>query len=521
MAILAGMKRKNGISAIGKTGIPMLSGVIATFLVSALVVVLIGREIRLTTLSGIDLMLQQVAEIRSEGHGTIELLNQTLATECTGELLDEMRKIRFFADHIRDIGFVKDGNLVCSTGRGILEKPAPEPEPDYVNSNGVKFWSAIPVELYGRRLIAPLAEKGSFNVVYDSRNLTNFFAEPYHWEIVYYTKKKTQHVAGQDGIFREKDGPVTQAASISNHYVARCDQQIPFCVGVEVSNLALAKQHKGLIAMLIGASLMAGMATGLSTDKYLRWHFSTRNRIRRGLSDDAFYVLFQPIVKLETGEVVGCEVLARYRDHVGDMYPDEFIPLIAELNLTWPFTRKVIQQALNALEGDLSIPDKFRVNINLFPEDIALGRVRDLNDIRGLGDSRLNVCFEITEDQQLDSSAARENLAWMRERGWSLAVDDFGAGYSNLSHIRDLSCDVLKIDRSFINGIEHGGVLSAIVPMIVNLSEQVSLRVVAEGIENELQRDIVRDMGVAYGQGWFFGKPMSAEEFILKVVSFS
>jgi len=513
---------KNANSAIsGNSGPAILSGIVAAIFVAMLAMILIEREVQQEMSSGSLLLLAQAEEIRDEGDAILNQLNSLAATECTENLLNRMRRLQFFAENIRDIGFMQNNHLICSTGRGVLDEPLRASEPDYVTELGVKFYSDIPVQLFGKTVPSSIAEKGNFNVVYDQRTLANVFPSHYRWELVYNFPTYNKHMAGEEGLFRDRAQSIDHGTRLKYHYYSQCDDQWPFCVGVEVDNLVLLQKHKGLIAMLVIACLMAGLATALSIDKFLKWHYSKENRIRRGLSRGSFYTLFQPIVELRTGRIVGCEVLARFRDPIGDIYPDEFIPIIARMKLTWPFTRQIIRQALDGLNDDLTIPENFRVNINLYPDDIASGQIRDLANVQRVMETRMQLNFEITEDQQLDTKAARENLEWIRDQGWHLAVDDFGAGYSNLSHIRDMSCDALKIDRGFVTGIENGGVLAAIVPMIVNLADELGLNVVAEGIETEEQRDVIRSMGVAYGQGWYFGKPMSADKFILQVVAAS
>lgn len=495
-------------AASGKASVSILAGLAGSLVIAVFVLTVMWREVRQDSEVGAERLMNKVVAIRNEGFEVIEQLNAIGAEACTESLLNRMRQLQFFSQHVRDIGFVQNGHLVCSTGRGILPTPLPEPKPDYVSKYGVKVWSGTPVQLFGQTVVATLAEKGNFNVVYDDGALEDILFPPYRWALVYRSDNITRFIVGDRGLYRDELVDSGHVTTHQNHYYSQCDEQIPFCIAVQANTADLAILHRELLALLLSACILAGIATALATERYRQWRTKSRSRIRRGLREGGFYILFQPIVNLRTGTISGCEVLARFRDRYGDLYPDEFIPEIARMNLTWPFTRVIVRQALDALEGDLSIPDGFRVNINLFPEDIGKGRVRSLVNIPGLVKSRLIFNFEITEDQMLDTSAARENLAWLASQGWGLAVDDFGTGYSNLSHIRDLCCDTLKIDRSFMAGIEHGGISALIVPTIVSLAAHANLTVVAEGVENNAQNEVLRQMGVSYGQGWLYGKPM-------------
>tara|TARA_B100002003_G_C14132979_1_gene544895 strand:- start:254 stop:1876 length:1623 start_codon:yes stop_codon:yes gene_type:complete len=501
-------KAKGYSSASGKASVSILAGLAGSFMVAALVLTVLWGEVRQNSEVGAQRLMSKVVAIRNEGFEVMEQLNAIGAEACTESLLNRMRQFQFFSQHIRDIGFVQNGHLVCSTGRGMLPTPLPEPMPDYVSKYGVKVWSGTLVQLFGQTVVATLAEKGNFNVVYDVGALEDILSPPYRWALVYRSDNLTKYIVGDRGLYRDELADSGHVTTRQNHYYAECDEHIPFCIAVQANTSGLAIQHRELLALLLSACVLAGIAAALAAERYRRWRKESGNRIRRGLIQGGFYILFQPIVDLQTRTISGCEVLARFRDRYGDIYPNEFIPEIARMNLTWQFTRVIVRQALDALEGDLSIPDGFQVNINLFPEDIGEGRVNGLVNIPGLVKSRLIFNFEITEDQALDTATARENLAWLANQGWGLAVDDFGTGYSNLSHIRDLRCDTLKIDRSFMSGIEHGGISALIVPTIVNLAAHANLRVVAEGVENEAQNEVLRHMGVSYGQGWLYGKPM-------------
>lgn len=490
----------------------LVAGALVTLLLAVLVISQLSRGIWQQQAASSRLLLEQVERIADEGNRTIERLNNRGDSVCSEELLGEMRKTLFFASAIRDIGFVRDGKLICSAVTGQLASPKERPSSDFQTFRGFRVWTRATIELFGQPLTATVSQKGNFLVVFDDRPVLNLFPSTFNWQLVYHHDGHVEPELGRDGVFRGTTEPEFRSASFSSHYYSACSDSHPQCVGVEVSNLALMRQYPGLLVLLAGACLVGGIATSLSIVLLLRWRTSPGNRLRRGIGHGSLYPLYQPIIELTSGRVVGCEVLARFQDRYGPLYPDQFIPLIAQMKLSWPFTRQIIREAVDSLDKASAIPDGFLVNINLFPPDIASGQIRDLANVQAWTQSRLQLNFEITEDQQLDSTTAHANLQWLRDQGYGLAVDDFGTGYCNLSHLRDLLCDTLKIDRSFITGIEDGGVRAAIAPIMVHLAEELQLKVVAEGIENEAQRDIVMDLGVQYGQGWLYGKPMTAEE---------
>lgn len=214
---------------------------------------------------------------------------------------------------------------------------------------------------------------------------------------------------------------------------------------------------------------------------------------------------------LESGKVVGCEVLARFRDSNGDLPPGVFIPVLARANLSWEFTQIIMRKALEDLEPLDDLPNGFKVSINLFPSDIAQSRLQNADSTLNLAASRFHIVLEVTESEELDTRAAKECIDWLCEQGFELAIDDFGTGYSNLSKVRDLGAGILKIDQAFIFDIETGGLGAALVPLMIQIANELGMRVVAEGVETTAQASVVRSMGIKRAQGWAFGKPMPAK----------
>ena len=132
------MEKKANSAVSGNSGLAILSGIVAAMAVAALAIILIERELEQEMASGSLLLLAQAEEIRDEGDAILNQLNSLEATECTEDLLNRMRRLQFFAENIRDIGFMQNNYLICSTGRGVLDEPLRASPPDYVTEIGVK-----------------------------------------------------------------------------------------------------------------------------------------------------------------------------------------------------------------------------------------------------------------------------------------------------------------------------------------------------------------------------------------------
>jgi len=161
----------------------------------------------------------------------------------------------------------------------------------------------------------------------------------------------------------------------------------------------------------------------------------------------------------------------------------------------------------------------FQISINKSPVQFLSERSHRLQPdwvmhLRGLGLPGDALAVEITEGLLLErDEAVAERLRALREAGLTVSLDDFGTGYSSLSYLQHHDIDTVKIDRSFVAGLEGGGKALALCRAIVTMAHELGMEVVAEGVETEAQMLVLREMGCDWGQGWWFGKGVSAAEF--------
>ncbi|MDD4730991.1 MAG: EAL domain-containing protein [Desulfovibrio sp.] len=246
--------------------------------------------------------------------------------------------------------------------------------------------------------------------------------------------------------------------------------------------------------------------------------------LRKAMDHDEFHAVFQPIVRLEDLGIAGFEVLVRWHHPVhGVIAPDHFIPLAEDTGLIYGIDRQMLDEACaQAARWKERFPERFfdtedpmTVSMNFsgkhLKQPALLGRVEEALQRYGL-DPRI-VNLEITEHTLMDNPAqAGEMLAKLKEMGVGLCIDDFGTGYSSLSYLQRFPIDVVKIDRSFVTGMENDPDSRAIVQTVISLGRALGLRVVAEGVETASQLDILRRAGCRYAQGYLFSRPAEVEE---------
>jgi diguanylate cyclase (GGDEF)-like protein len=234
--------------------------------------------------------------------------------------------------------------------------------------------------------------------------------------------------------------------------------------------------------------------------------------LQAALASHTFELHYQPIVDIETGDLVSFEALARWRHPVrGQVSPALFVPVLEELNLMNAFGAWTLQRACEDA-AKWPLPIRVGVNVSSRQLDTLTDSVRRALTVSGLQPGRLEL--EITETAALAAGdSVGTTLENLRARGVRIALDDFGTGYSSLSHLMRLPLDKVKIDRSFTQQLGKSRKADVLVANISRLSSQLGMRVTFEGIETADQLERVRALGIAAeGQGWLFGKPTAASE---------
>jgi len=227
---------------------------------------------------------------------------------------------------------------------------------------------------------------------------------------------------------------------------------------------------------------------------------------------------FQPIVACATGTVVAYEALARLTDsELGNISPDEFIPIAERHQLITPLGMALFPMALSLIERlrQEGITDtRIAINVSALQllDDNFMNFVRSYLSERAIGAEAIEL--ELTESAFIDEeSGLIERLSLLRSLGISLSIDDFGSGYSSLSRLRSLPFDTIKLGRPFIQQVEereHAHFVSD----IISMAHHIDKRVVAEGVETEMERARLMEIGCDFLQGYLLGRPLTLAEVL-------
>ncbi|KQW46050.1 hypothetical protein ASC77_19330 [Nocardioides sp. Root1257] len=241
--------------------------------------------------------------------------------------------------------------------------------------------------------------------------------------------------------------------------------------------------------------------------------------LRRALERDELRLHHQPVVDLGTGRVLGTEALARWHHPVhGDVAPSRFVALAEHLGLVPELDRWALRRALadaRSLREDGAMAPSAYVAVNMSVYTLGDPDVDSwiADAVEAAGFAPTEVLLEVTESAIMaDAPTAVGVLTRLRERGFAIAVDDFGTGHSSLAYLHHLPVTVLKIDRSFVTDVVSDPSALAIAASIVELARAVGLSVVAEGVETQEQADLLRGLGCDAAQGWLWSRAVSPDE---------
>lgn len=240
--------------------------------------------------------------------------------------------------------------------------------------------------------------------------------------------------------------------------------------------------------------------------------------LRVAIDQQQFSTYFQPIVDLNTSQILGFEALIRWQHPSrGFVVPADFIPVAEETGLIMAMTRWVLQSACEQLitwQQQFPHLHNLRVSVNLSSLDLRQPNLVDTIEqtLSQTGLSGQSLTLEITESMLVENTKDVTNLLdQLRGLGIRISIDDFGTGYSSLSYLYNLPADYLKIDRSFVGNMQPDNKNYKIVQAVVGLSDQLQLIAIAEGIETVQQLEWLKELGCELGQGYLLARPLTAE----------
>jgi PAS domain S-box-containing protein len=274
-------------------------------------------------------------------------------------------------------------------------------------------------------------------------------------------------------------------------------------VWVETTNRIVTDAGSGEVLEVLSCTREVGHRETMSTVDDEERHDSLA-RLNGVLADEAITPVFQPIVELKSGRTIGYEALSRFPGDPAHT-PDRWFDDAWRVGLGIPLELLAVRLAATALPR---LRNGAGLSINVSPPVVATQGF-----LPCLGSKVDRVAVEITEHLRVDDyEEMKLKLASLRKAGGQVAIDDFGAGYASLQHILKISPEWIKLDTSLTERIGRDGVAQALVRALVSFTDSIEVRVVAEGIENADGVEMLRDLGIRFGQGFHLGRPAPLDE---------
>ena len=241
------------------------------------------------------------------------------------------------------------------------------------------------------------------------------------------------------------------------------------------------------------------------------------NELKNAITSNHLQLLYQPLIHTESQNIIGAEALIRWpHQEFGIILPDEFIEIAEQTGIIQALSLWVFKSALHQLKQWIKLDPSFLMSVNISAQNLNDGKF--INAISLLISDDLNIAknivLEITESQMMTDTKHALNHLWkLNEMGFNIAIDDFGTGYSNLSYLKKLPANELKIDKTFILNLESDKQNQILVQTAIQMAHNLGLSVVAEGVESEKCREILQLMECDMCQGFHFSKPIKPEQF--------
>jgi sensor c-di-GMP phosphodiesterase-like protein len=455
-----------------------------------------------------------------ESHALLQVLNRSSYPPCSDAEIAYFRQLIFRAEKMRDAGRMVDGRLQCSAVFGREGLPKEQFKPSHIYLDGTRIfvdltpYAIVDAKIFSRQL-------GSFFVVEDP-----------HFSVLIDRMRKdhgilTTNVARQPngypfgftpkvpGVIADRE---SQGVLEDTLFATHCTPESFLCL---TSYASISASLAGEWPLLTLDSALGGLSGAFLVMIYVVLYQRNRGmsqQLRRAIHNDKLRLVYQPVVELDSRRIVGAEALVRWTDDDSfAVSPEVFVRTAEELGFVDQLTALVVRHALRDFRGILRARTDFQLNINVTASDLADSKFLTMLEhaLSEAGVAPQSFGIEVTESSTARKQIAREAIQELRKRGHSVLIDDFGTGYSSLAYLHDLDAGAIKIDRAFTHTIGTEAVTAGILPQILAMAATLDLLVVVEGIETEEQAGYFAGQErPLLGQGWLFGRPLPAEEFL-------
>jgi sensor c-di-GMP phosphodiesterase-like protein len=463
-------------------------------------------------------VLQPYTELTGRIGSTFAALRAITADPCTEDFNRQLKRVAYLPDGLNEFFYAPGGAIRCSVSSKRFDPPMALGTPDLPATEvSPAVWIDRDLSFAGLGgLVGSIVLVDPFAVVVPLEAVS---MSPPSWmemEVVLIGPSgRWWHRGGSAAVHAPAgDGPM-EASFPADFRLRDCVDDQRLCVVTKVSVLALMQQFELFVgAALVFSAVLAAWLSGRARALIVR-RWSLASRFRRHLDAGSIICAYQPILDLRTGQIAGCEVLARWRD-VDDsvVFPDRFIPLVEHHGLTRKFTRLVVEKACRELCETLPRRDRLDVTFNIFPRDLDVAVLRPIFEVFEPVRDRFSVTIELVESDSIAVVAAQQQMEALRAVGIRTYIDDFGTGYSNIHNLAALAVDGVKLDRGFAMAPE-GSLMDRMFGHAIDMVQSSGREMVIEGVETAQRLRQLRAIHppIAFAQGYFISRPLGIAAF--------
>jgi c-di-GMP phosphodiesterase len=462
-----------------------------------------------------EVMLRRAEFAVDYGAASLDQLASRGLANCETSSLQAIRLHVYRSSATKDIRLVNaDGSVICSAYSETLEfDNGWVARPDMLPSRDGKL-RIFRVEQFGGNALGVLRDIDSKTALVAILGLTNSLLDIMPAELRAHSRVALALTNGETlGEFKV-DADKALLEPIESQMRST---RYPLQATIEIDRAALSTWNGETYWPAVVTSLGLGVLFGVLLARSLRTEGPVAD-LDRALARGEFAPYFQPIFDLRTGQIKGCEILARWlRDDGSVVPPMSFIPLAESSGRIQDMTWQILQRALSGLQPLLKQDKEFKLSFNVVPKHLlSAGFVEALRRVvLAAKVSTRQIVIEVTERDELeDLPRAAAVVRELRARGFRVAIDDVGTGHSGLSRLKGLGANTIKIDKFFVDTVTVDASTTAIIEMLVGLAIDLQMTVVAEGIETEEQARALISCGVEEGQGYLVAAPLPLPKFL-------
>ena len=470
-------------------------------------------------------VLHRTDEASSQAQDAMLQVKRAGHAPCSEAELALMRRLDLTSTYLQAVGRSRDGVMLCSSINGSSSFSLGDDT--FRTAAGVNVYLNIPLGTSATSPLMALERDGYAVLVHRNLPLDSLAATSnvalgvFQFDRTHYRGAELER-----GDIRRawltRAGNMREASFVDGERVVAVARSTRFRIAAVAAMpiAAFDDRARAIAWRLVPTGALAGLAIAVAIVLLARRQASLAGSMREALRRDEFFTVYQPIVELCTGRCVGAEALMRWRRSTGELIgPDLFIPVAEQSGMITRLTERLIQNVQRDCGAYLAAHPDFHVALNISASDLESDAIIGLLDnfMHQSGAQASNFIIEITERSFVKADTARRVIAGLHERRIEVAIDDFGTGYSSLSQLEVLDLDFLKIDRAFVDAIGTRAPTSQVVGHIIAIARTMGLRMIAEGVEHEVQAEFLKSQQVQYAQGWLFGRPVPFVELMRMV----